>query len=398
MIRPLVLTHFTTVNACGQGLDETLEALRAGRSGLRACDFDDADLDTYIGRVLGIEAAPLREDLADYDCRNNRLAQMALRTDGFEATVAAAAARYGPERIAVIVGSSTSGVGEGEIAYQRRSAPDGPLPEPFKFSQTHDFYSLARFVQGYLGLTGPNTTVSAACASSSKVFADAWQWIEAGVCDAAVVGGVDSLCLMTLRGFNSLELLSDGPCRPNDVARSGISIGEAAGFALVERMTATVPEGAIALYGYGESSDAYHMSSPHPEGKGAILAMQDALARADLRPGDIDYINLHGTGSGANDRIEDKAVYGLFGSRVPTSSTKGWTGHALGAAGITEAVISCLCLREGFIPANLNLRTLDPDFLSAVQPRSRDLPIRRVISNSFGFGGNNCSVLLGTVG
>lgn len=398
MIRPLVLTHFTTVNACGQGLDETLKALRAGRSGLHACDFDDADLDTYIGRVEGIEDAPVREDLADFDCRNNRLAQMALRTDGFEVAVAAAAARYGAERVAVIVGSSTSGVGEGEIAYRGRTQPDEPLPESFKFSQTHDFYSLARFVHGYLGLTGPNTTVSAACASSSKVFADAWQWIEAGVCDAAVVGGVDSLCLMTLRGFNSLELLSRGPCRPNDVARSGISIGEAAGFALVERMPSPAPQGAVALYGYGESSDAHHMSSPHPDGKGAILAMQSALARAGLRPGDVDYINLHGTGSGANDRIEDKAVFGLFGSGVPTSSTKGWTGHALGAAGITEAVISCLCLRAGFIPANLNLETLDPDFDSAVQSESRDLPIKRVISNSFGFGGNNCSVVLGTVG
>jgi 3-oxoacyl-[acyl-carrier-protein] synthase-1 len=396
MIRPLVLTHFTTVNACGHGLAATLDALRAGRSGLRRCDFEDAGLDTFIGRVEGIEDAPVRADLADFDCRNNRLAQIALRLDGFEAAVAAAAARHGPERVAVVMGSSTSGVGEGEIAYRGRRDPDQPLPESFKFSQTHDFYSLGRFVHGYLGLAGPSTTVSAACASSSKVFADAWQWLEADLCDAVVVGGVDSLCLMTLRGFNSLELLSHGPCRPNDAARSGISIGEAAGFALVERMPAKPPPGAIGLYGYGESNDAHHMSSPHPDGKGAILAMQGALERAGLKPEEIDYINLHGTGSGANDRIEDKAVYGIFGDRVPTSSTKGWTGHALGAAGITEAVICCLALRAGLIPANLNLQTLDPDFRSAVQAESSARPIRRVVSNSFGFGGNNCSIVLGS--
>jgi 3-oxoacyl-[acyl-carrier-protein] synthase-1 len=394
MIRPLFLTSYTTVNACGRGLEETMGALRDGRSGLRPCDFDGAEVDTYIGRVAGVEEEPLTGDLADFDCRNNRLARMALRSDGFETAVAEAAERYGPDRIAVIMGSSTSGVGEGETAYRERGSEEGDLPASFNFSHTHDFYSLARFVAAYLGLTGPNTTVSAACASSNKVFADAWQWIEAGICDAVVVGGVDSLCLLTLRGFNSLELLSRGPCRPNDVARSGISIAEAAGFALIERPRAQAA-GSIALLGYGESSDAYHMSSPHPEGKGAILAMRAALERASLQPGEIDYINLHGTGSSANDRVEDRAVYGIFGGGVPTGSTKGWTGHALGAAGITEAVISCLCLREGFIPPNLNLQTLDPDFRSAVQQSPLDRPIRRVLNNSFGFGGCNCSIILG---
>ncbi len=394
MTRPLLLTSYTTVNACGRGLDETMGALRGGLSGLSPCDFDGAQLDTYIGRVAGVQDAPLTEGLADFDCRNNRLAQMALRTDGFEVAVAEAAARYGPERVAVIMGSSTSGVGQGEAAYRERGPEDGELPEAFNFDLTHDFYSLARFVSTYLGLPGPNATVSAACASSSKVFADAWQWIDAGICDAAVVGGVDSLCLLTLRGFNSLELLSTGPCRPNDVARSGISIAEAAGFALVERADAAPPE-AIALLGYGESSDAYHMSSPHPEGKGAILAMQAALERAGLQPADIDYVNLHGTGSRANDSVEDTAVYGILGGTVPTGSTKGWTGHALGAAGITEAVISCLCLRDGFIPQNLNLQTLDPELRCAVQQSPVERPIRHVLTNSFGFGGSNCSLILG---
>jgi 3-oxoacyl-[acyl-carrier-protein] synthase-1 len=298
------------------------------------------------------------------------------------------------------MGSSTSGVGACEAAYRQsaeaRGGEGGELPGSFKFDETHDFYSLPRFVAALLNLDGPSTTVSAACASSSKVFADAWQWIEAGICDAAVVGGVDSLCRMTLRGFNSLELLSQGPCRPNDAERSGLSIGEAAGFALLERVE-TPDAGAIALLGYGESSDAYHMSAPHPEGKGAILAMEAALARAGLAPGDIDYINLHGTGTRANDRTEDLAITEIFGASVPTSSTKGWSGHCLGAAGITDAVIAYLCLREGFIPANLNLERLDPDFKSNVQRHSAEQPLTHVLSNSFGFGGSNCSILLGRV-
>jgi 3-oxoacyl-[acyl-carrier-protein] synthase-1 len=321
---------------------------------------------------------------------------MALETDGFAAAVAAAARRHGPERIAVIMGSSTSGVSEGEIAYRNRDPETGALPAAFDFATTQDFYSLPRFVSAYLNLTGPNTTVSAACASSNKVFADAWQWIRSGVCEAAVVGGVDSLCRLTLRGFNALELTSRDPCRPNDAARSGLSIGEAAGFALLEQVPSPAP-GSIALLGYGESSDAYHMSAPHPEGKGAILAMEAALARAALGPGDIDYINLHGTGSRANDQVEDLAVSGIFGATVPTSSTKGWTGHTLGAAGITEAVISGLCLGEGFIPPNLGLQDLDPEFRSAVQRTPLDRPIQRVLSNSFGFGGSNCSIILGRV-
>lgn len=394
MMDPLILSHSAIVSAAGNGMDATLAALRAGHSGLRPCDFPGAEVQSHIGRVEGLETRPVRGDLAGYDCRNNRLAQMGLEADGFTAAVARAAARYGPDRIAVIMGSSTSGVEEGEQAYRKRRGPDAPLPAAFDFARTHDFYSLAAFVQAYLGLRGPSTVVSAACASSSKVFADAWQWITAGICDAAVVGGVDSLCLMTLRGFNALELLSRGPCRPNDAERTGLSIGEAAGFALLERPDAA-DGGDVALLGYGESSDAHHMSSPHPEGKGAIMAMTAALRRAGLPPDAIDYVNLHGTGTKANDRIEDRAVFETLGGAVPVSSTKAWTGHALGAAGIAEALICSLCLREGLIPQNLNLRRLDPAFRCAVQRETETRPIQRALSNSFGFGGSNCSLVLG---
>lgn len=397
---PIALTAAATVNAMGAGLAKTMEALRGGRSGLRPNDFEDPGrrLDTYIGRVAAVEEAAIVGHLARFDCRNNRLAQMALECDGFTAAVTHAIERYGAERIAVIMGSSTSGVGTCEDAYREWAEGTGDaLPESFHFDETHDFFALPRFVSAKLGLTGPSLTVSAACASSSKVFADAWQWLHCGLCDAALVGGVDSLCRMTLRGFNALELLSPEPCRPNDAARTGLSIGEAAGFALLERCAD--PDGdSVLLLGYGESSDAFHMSSPHPEGKGAVMAMEAALARAGLAPSDIDYINLHGTGTRTNDAVEDDAVARVFGSEIPTSSTKGWTGHCLGAAGITEALIATLCLRESFVPANLNLQHLDPTFRSNVQGQGLDLPVTRVLSNSFGFGGSNCSVILGRPG
>ena len=319
-MQPLAVTSYTLVSALGRGLAETLRALLEERSGLRRCDLSWAPFNTYIGRVDGLEDAPVVAAQAKFDCRNNRLAQMALQTDNFGEAVAAAAERFGPDRVAVILGTTTSGLRESETAYANRDRHDGTLPVTLRYDHTHDFSSLTEFVRNYLELRGPVMTESTACSSSSKAFAGASQMIEAGVCDAAVVGGTDSLCLMTLRGFGSLELTSAEPCRPNDAARSGISIGEASGFALLERAD-RVASGSIAFLGYGESSDAYHMSAPHPEGRGAAEAMRGALTRAKLRPREIDYINLHGTGSLSNDRAEDIAVTSIFGADVPCSST-----------------------------------------------------------------------------
>jgi 3-oxoacyl-[acyl-carrier-protein] synthase-1 len=204
-----------------------------------------------------------------------------------------------------------------------------------------------------------------------------------------VVGGVDSLCGTTLYGFASLELLSSQACRPCDEQRDGISIGEAAGFALLEREA----DAEFALAGYGESCDAHHMSSPHPQGEGAYLAMNQALQRSGLAPEEIDYINLHGTATKANDLAEDLAVFRLFGPRTSCSSTKGWTGHALGAAGITEAIICTLCLRDDFVPGTLNTTALDPKLKSGIVIKGEKRPLKRVLSNSFGFGGNNCALV-----
>jgi 3-oxoacyl-[acyl-carrier-protein] synthase-1 len=260
-------------------------------------------------------------------------------------------------------------------------------------SKTHNIASAVSFVRELLGLRGPALAISTACSSSAKVFAAAHRHMAVGLCDAALVGGVDSLCLTTLYGFNSLDLVSDQPCRPWDGERNGISIGEAAGFALLQ--PAEEDLSAPRLLGYGESSDAYHMSTPPPDGAGAASAMRQALERAGLAPEQIDYINLHGTATRSNDAAEDRAVSTLFGPRIPCSSSKGFTGHTLGAAGICEAVFSLLGLRHGLMPATLHSRRLDPELRARVllQPQTGNL--KRVISNSFGFGGNNCSLLFG---
>jgi len=216
--------------------------------------------------------------------------------------------------------------------------------------------------------------------------------------DAAVVGGVDTLCLTTLYGFNSLQLLSRAPCRPYDAARDGISIGEAAAFFLLERLPGSPDREAVALLGAGESSDAWHMSAPHPEGRGARAAMESALAAAGLEPGAIDYLNLHGTGTQSNDAAEDKAVTALFGTALPCNSTKGMTGHALGAAGAVEAMACILAIRAGFIPPGVGTRNIDPTLKARYDIRGGAALVTRAMSNSFGFGGSNCSLVFGRPG
>jgi 3-oxoacyl-[acyl-carrier-protein] synthase-1 len=401
---PLILSHYAVVSALGKGLDETYRALRSRRSALRPCDFEDVGIKTYIGRVDGVEAMQVgggsaATGLEQFDCRNNRLALLGLQQDGFIQAAIEARERYGAHRVAVILGSSTSGILETEHAYRDRDPATGALPASYLTCHryTHNMFSAAHFVRTYLGLRGPAMVISTACSSSAKAFATAARFIEAGFCDAAVVGGVDSLCLTVLYGFASLGLTSSGPCRPCDEDRDGLTLGESAGFALLEKAERAGKPGAVALLGYGESCDGYHMSHPHPEGTGAIRAMQEALLRSGLASGDIDYINLHGTATRANDSIEDKAVNSVFGPSTPCSSTKGWTGHTLGAAGIMGAVIAAMCLTRSFVPGTLNTTRIDPTLKSHVLLENREQPVRRVLSNIFGFGGNNCSLILGTV-
>lgn len=397
-MNPLWLSHFTATSGIGCGLAQTLAALRQRRGGLVPCSFDTVELPTFIGEVPGVDAVQLPAELSAFDCRNNRLALLGLMQDGFADAVAVAARKYGAQRIGIFLGTSTSGILQTELAYRRRDPASGALPADFLYASTHNTFSVADFARHYLRLTGPATVVSSACSSSAKVFASARRMLAAGLIDAAVVGGVDSLCLTTLYGFNSLGLISSQPCRPFDVARDGISVGEAAAFALLERVPEQLDENAVLLLGVGESSDAHHMSSPHPQGLGARMAMQQALESAQLDASQIDYINLHGTATPSNDAAECKAVSALFGSGTPCSSTKGATGHTLGAAGGLEAVICALSLQNGLLPGGLNTQQLDPLLPLNYLLENRAQSVRRVLSNSFGFGGTNCSLIFGRPG
>jgi 3-oxoacyl-[acyl-carrier-protein] synthase-1 len=394
-MKPLLLDSFTASSCIGTGVAQTLESLVAHRSGLQRCDFETVDLDTHIGEVPGVDAVSLPPRFARFDCRNNRLAELALRQDGFDEAVQRAAERWGRSRVGVFIGTSTAGILSTELAYRDRDPLTGALPPGFEYATTHNSFSVADYLQRRLGLAGPAMAVSCACASSAKVFASARRMLDAGVIDAAVVGGVDSLCLTTLYGFHSLQLSSPSPCRPFDVARDGISIGEAAAFALLQRPAGDLDADAVLLLGVGESSDAYHMSAPHPEGQGARRAMQASLVSANLQPADIDYINLHGTGTPSNDRAESQAVTSVFGAATPSSSTKGATGHTLGASGALEAVISALALRHGLMPGGVHTTHIDPTLTACYIRENRRAPLRRVLSNSFGFGGTNCSLVLG---
>jgi 3-oxoacyl-[acyl-carrier-protein] synthase-1 len=393
---PLAIRAFTATSALGRGLDAHRDALRARRSGLRRNDFGSERLDCWIGRVDGLEDLPLPAGWARWECRNNRLAWLALQQDGVLEAAQAAIAAHGAERVAVVIGTSTSSIGATEEAYVRLE-PDADgtpaFPADLRRAIIHTVHSPGDFVQAATGARGPCVTVATACSSSAKVFAQAARLIEAGVADAAIVGGVDTLCGSVLFGFNSLQLVSKNPCKPFDATRDGLSLGEAGGFAVVER----VRDGdtGLQLRGYGESSDAHHMSAPHPEGLGAQLAMRDALARGGIDAAQVGYLNLHGTATPANDRAESLAVNAVFPDTLHASSTKAYTGHTLGAAGIVESVIALLALESGELPGILGSDT--PDEACGPQIRFDDATraIEYAMNNSFGFGGNNCSLLFG---
>ncbi len=395
----LIITAGTAISAMGRGIEATQRCLQNKQHTLQPDQFQPTG-HGYIGRVAGVEEHVIPPHLAQFDCRNNRLADMALMTDGFIETVKTASAHYGPHRIAVIMGTSTSGILSAEEAYAARTPGDPTLPKSFHYTNTQDLSSLPRYVAARLGVSGPLLTISNACASSTRAFIDAAHLITSGVCDAAIVGGADSLCRMTLQGFTSLELISPHPARPCDAERDGISIGEAAGFALLERAnTRPLPLETSSyrarLVGYGASSDGYHMSSPDPTGAGAIRAMQRALEHAHLPAKAIGYINMHGTGTRANDKMEDSAIYALFGSRVPCSSTKGWSGHTLGASGILETMICAIVLNTHHLPPCMNSHTTDPTFRSDILLTARHSRSDYVMNNAFGFGGTNSSLILG---
>jgi 3-oxoacyl-[acyl-carrier-protein] synthase-1 len=380
------VTALATANALGMDTREVLGALRAGRSGLTPCRLP-LPFETSCG-ALPDDLPPLPARLRGWDTRLCRMALLTLRE--MSDAVAAAVRRWGAPRVAVVVATSTGSMLETEAAYDTW-ATRGALPEGFDFLRQQTYHALTDVLRAVTGAEGPAWVVSTACSSSAKVFGSAQRLLRCGLVDAVLVGGVDTLCQTTLRGFGSLQALSRTPCRPFSAARDGLSIGEGAGFALLEREG----DGPVQLLGVGESNDAYHMSAPHPEGLGARLAMEEALAQAGISGREVDHVNAHGTATPANDVIEARAIAAVVGTEVPVASTKGYTGHLLGAAGAVEAIVSALCIEHGFVPASLGAEPVDPEVPVQIARTGASRAVRTVLSNSFGFGGSNASLVLG---
>lgn len=393
-VRPVAITAYQCVSAAGDDVEKLYSSLLANRSCLKPLRLFDIPFETLVGEVTS-PLPDIRPSLKGYDSRNARLALKALEQGGFRTRVQAVVSKYGAGRVGIVLGTSTSGIYDSENAYVQR-LNSGAIPAGFDFMKIQTAQATAEFLHRELALQGPCYGISTACSSSAKALGAAQRLIAADFCDAVLVAGVDSLCRLTLRGFHSLQLVSPEACRPMDVQRQGINIGEAAALLLLER---TNPDNADCprLLAVGESSDAHHMSAPHPEGAGAVLAMTQALRLAGRDVGQVEHINLHATASLLNDQADAKAVKQLFPKPPPCSGVKGLLGHTLGACGAVEAVVCLLAIERGFIPGTCGLAQPDPlcpcpmlaDPLVGVHPKL-------VLSNAFGFGGNNASVLLGT--
>lgn len=393
-IQPVAITAYSSLSACGLGNKGLTQALTQHQSPLAALELFSIPFDAYVGEIKQ-ELQDIRPELAAYDSRNSRVALTALNDSegGVRIALESAKEKFGAHRVAVIIGTSTSGLYETEEAYAELLNNE-VMPDGFDFVKQHAYQATARFIQQELGLTGVCFAISTACSSGAKAIAAGQRLLANDLCDAVLVGGVDTLCRLTLRGFRSLELVSDVPCTPMDENRKGISIGEAAGLLVLEKCHAD-NKAAMKVLSVGESSDAHHMSTPHPEGRGAALAMQNALDLAGLHASDIDYLNLHATATKINDSVESKAVYSVFSDSVPCSGTKGITGHTLGAAGALETIITLQALQQQFIPGTYGLKKVDDDCLcQVVQSPIATQNMKIAMSNSFGFGGNNASVIV----
>lgn len=379
--------------AAGIGLPALRAALATGTSPLRPNTFTTTPLATYVGCVPGLGKLPLPTPLVGWDCRATRAAWLGLQADGFIDAAHAACARHGATRVGLVLGTSASTIGASEQAY-RALAPDGGFPGALRSETLNTLHAVTVFVQQVLGVQGPCVTVSTACSSSAKALAQAERWLRLALVDAVVVGGVDVLCDSLLFGFQALGLVSPQPCRPFAADRQGISVGEAAGFALLQR-----GPGEWQLIGYGEANDAHHMSSPHPQGLGAERALDDALARAGITAAAVDYLNLHGTATAQNDAVEAALVARRYAPGLHASATKGLTGHTMGAAGIVEALICLQALQAGLRPGSAPSVAADPAlgpvFAQQFQASAVHQAVSVAASHSFGFGGNNCVLLLG---
>ena len=388
---PVDVVGYTLTSSLGAGVECMRDSLRANRGGLSNSSWPNCDVQCHLGRMPLPETSDRFPQLdGGRLSRNNTSIAWALQQDDFTTLVSSAVTRCGAARVGLVMGTSTSSIDRTEDAYMALGE-DGRFGQAHQQPLTHNPHAPGDFVASELGLLGPRVTISAACASSAKVFATAQRWLNQGLVDACVVGGADSLCLSVIYGFHSLQLVAADACRPFDADRSGISLGEAAGFALLERAAGETQE--LKLLGAGESCDAYHMSSAHPDGLGARLSMQRALEAAGLGMENIDYINLHGTGTRANDSTEGKVCAELMSAKTLASATKSWTGHTLGAAGIVEAILCLDSLKTGFVPGTRNTQSVEDNFPLLLE--SVEANISTALSNSFGFGGNNCTLVFG---
>ncbi len=379
--------------ATGVGLDSLAAVLAAGGSALTANAFARSPLPAWVGVLADIEHTTLPAPLRDWDCRATRAAWLGLQADDFITAVQAACTRHGAARVGLVLGTSASTIGVSERAYTEL-ASDGGFPASLRSESLNTIHAVTHFVQQATGVQGPCVTVSTACSSSAKAFAQAQRWLQLGLVDAVVVAGVDALCDSVLFGFAALGLVSAEPCRPFAANRQGISIGEAAGFALLER-----GRGDFQLLGCGEANDAHHMSSPHPQGLGAEQALDAALAQAALQAQDIDLVSLHGTATPQNDAVEAALVARRYRADVHASATKACTGHTMGAAGIVAALICGLALRHGLRAGTAHTPAADPalgpTFAQQLQLLPTNRPTRVAACHAFGFGGNNAVLLFG---
>ncbi|OLO05947.1 beta-ketoacyl-ACP synthase [Salinicola socius] len=375
------------VCSLGDDLETIGQALFDGERGLTSSDAFTPGHPLPLGRVTG-ELPDDSQWPKDHRSRNNRLLALALKR--LESEIEPLLKHVARDRIGVVIGTSTSGIGETEQALAV-SGREGALPETFAYAR-QELGAPARFVAERLGIAGPCYALSTACSSSARALASARRLLKSGQCDAVIAGGADSLCRLTVNGFISLEAVSDKPCLPFSRHRDGINLGEAAALFVITRET-----GGIQLAGVGESVDAHHISAPRPDGSGAADAMRQALAMAGRDPAEIDYLNLHGTGTRLNDSMEAAAVATLFATPPGCSSTKALTGHTLGAAGALEAAFCWLALDQGRLPRHVFDGEHDPEIASLPLATTSAAPARRLrhaLSNSFAFGGNNASLLL----
>lgn len=394
-ILPTYVTAYTLTSALGVGNAATLDAIRSKTGGLREHSMGELGR-TWFGFVNPDALHPIEGDLAAYDNECSRMAQTALQQDGFIEAVEQAKKTYGKHRVACFLGTITSGICFVEDDYQKNKVALDHTPGS-NYTHGGSLDATVQYVRKSLDISGPYATIGTACSSSAKVFATAYRYLQMGLCDAAIVAGVEAFSETLINGFRSLGVLSTQPCKPWDGERDGISIGAAAGFALLEKQPTEASHGPkrIELIGYGETADGYDMTAPHPEGKGIEAAMLLALKRAGLDAKDIDYINAHGSGTPMNDNAEDAAVHRIFGPQVPVSSTKGWTGHTQGAAGITEAIILMLGMENDLVPASLNTSAIDGALKCNIALDNQSRPIRYGLTNSMGFGGNNATLIFG---